>query len=106
MNRSVEILNWNECLNKNVATLGCTWIVLQNVINFLFGFASILAIFLVVWAGIRFVMSEGDKEKIINARKTLTYALIGLTFIGLSFVLFNFITQFTGSQGFFKEVVK
>lgn len=102
MNINFKALSWNSCLSpENVATIDCVPIILQNVINFLIGFAGILSMLLIVWAGIRFVMSEGDKEKIVNARKTLTYALLGLLLVALAFVILNFIFAFTQGNAFF-----
>lgn len=103
----IKTTPWGKCLFsdsklgvKEIATFDCAPIVLQNIINFLVGFAGIVAVFFVIWAGIQFVRSEGDKEKIINARKTLTYALVGLMFVGLSFMLLSLVSQFTGAQNF------
>ena len=95
---------WN-CLfdpgKQKVATLDCVPIILQNAINFLIGFAGVVSVLLIVWAGIRFVLSEGDKEKIVNARKTLTYALLGLLLVALAFVIVNFVVNFAGGETFF-----
>lgn len=78
-----------------VATLACIPIVLQNLINFMALFAGIVCVFLIVFAGYKFVMSEGDPEKIASARKTLTYAIGGFIFVLLSFVILNIIANFT-----------
>lgn len=117
MNNIIKTSDWGACVAKpiidpatgkavQVATLDCISVILQNVVNFLAGFAAVLAVFFIVWAGIQFVKSEGDKEKIVNARKTLTYATLGLLFVALVFIMLNLIAQFTGSQGFFKNVIK
>lgn len=92
---------WGDagCLSaQGVATLNCIPVVIQNVVNFLVIFSGVVAVFLVVWAGYKFVMSEGDPEKIASARKTLTYAIFGFLFVLGSFFLLNLIAQFTGVQ--------
>ena len=101
MNTYFQAQPW-KCLSaEGVATLDCVPIILQNAINFLIGFAGIVSVLLIVWAGIRFVLSEGDKEKIVNARKTLTYALLGLILVATAFVIVQFVFNFTQGTAFF-----
>lgn len=94
--------DWGSCFEGNVATgegvarLTCIWVVLENVINASLVLAAVIAVFLIVYSGVQYVTSSGDKEKVDNARKRLTYAIIGLIFIFLSFLIINFISQFTG----------
>src|SRR3972149_4219971 len=92
------ISDWEKsgCVKDGVATLDCLPFVIQNVINALIVIAGIVAVFMIVYAGYKFVMSEGDPEKISSARKTLVYALAGLIFIFLSFFFLNAISQITG----------
>ena len=94
------ISDWENsgCVKDGVATLDCIPVVVQNVINALIVIAGIVAVFMIVWAGYKFVMSEGDSEKISSARKTLIYAIVGLIFIFLSFVFLNVIAEFTGVE--------
>jgi len=102
MNSNFQAASWNTCLSpEKVATLDCVPIILQNLITFLIGFAGVVSVLLIVWAGIRFVMSEGDKEKIVNARKTLTYALVGLLLVALAFVIVTFFVNFAEGTTFF-----
>ena len=92
------ISDWKSsgCVKDDVATLECIPVVVQNVINALVVVAGIVAVFMIIWAGYKYVMSEGDAEKISSARKTLIYAIVGLIFIFLSFVFLNVIAEFTG----------
>ena len=95
----IPVSDLGNCVSpEGVATLACIPIVLQNIINVLVVVAGIVAVFLVIFSGYRFVMSEGDPEKISVARKTLTYAIFGLVFILLSFVILNAIAKFTGVE--------
>lgn len=92
---------WDKCLSTNsvstgVPTLGCVWIAIQNVINALTALAGVVALFLIVYSGIKFITSGGDKEKLESAKKTLTFAIIGLVFIMFSFVILKIISDLTG----------
>lgn len=79
-----------------IATLSCIWVVISNVVNAALALSAVVAVFLIVYAGFQYVTSGGDKEKVDSARKRLTYAIIGLVFIFLSFLVIKFISQFTG----------
>lgn len=97
--------SWDSCLEPaggastaGVAKLSCIWIVLQNIINASLVLAGVIAVFLIVYSGIQYITSGGDKEKVDHARKRLTYAIIGLIFIFMSFMIINFIATFTGVE--------
>lgn len=93
------IQDWDSCLVEgNVATLRCVPIVLQNIINSMIVIAGIVCVFVIIYAGYKFVMSEGDPEKITSARKTIFYGIAGFILILLSFVLLNIIANLTGVE--------
>lgn len=89
---------WDSCLKPgtDVATLDCIGPLFSNVIIWLFTFAGIVAFFLVVFSGIKFITSGGDAKQVEGARKTLTYAVIGLLIILFSYFLLNIIAGVTG----------
>jgi cytochrome bd-type quinol oxidase subunit 2 len=98
--------DWGTCVKPlegipdatGVATISCIWIVLQNVINAALALSGLVAVFLIIYSGYQYVTSSGDKEKVDNARKRLTYAIIGLVIIMLSFVMINIFSQLTGVE--------
>lgn len=79
-----------------VATLDCVPIIIGNVVFWLLVFAGIVALFLIIISGFKFVTSGGEPKKAEGARKTLTYAIIGLVLILLSFAIVRFIADVTG----------
>ncbi len=81
---------------KDVATLNCIPAVVQNVIYAAFVFAGIVAVILIIYSGIKFILSGGDPKQVEGARKTMTYAIIGFIVILLSFVILNLISNVTG----------
>lgn len=89
-------MTWTECLEDEVATLACIPIVIKNLINWGLIFAGVVALFLIILAGFKFVTSKGDPQEVDNAKKTLTYAIIGLLLILLSFAILNLIGTVTG----------
>lgn len=87
---------WTNCLEGGVAKLSCLTYALQNIVNFAVGFAGALAVILIIYAGVKFIISGGDKEKVEQAKKTLTFAIYGLLFIIFSFFIIFVISQLTG----------
>lgn len=65
-----------------------------NIVNLLIILAIILAFFFLIWGGIKWITSAGDKQGLANAKGTITYALIGLVLAFLSLAILAFITNF------------
>lgn len=93
------ISDWGSCVTADgVATLACIPVVIQNLVNALIIIAGVVCVFLIMWAGYKFIMSEGDPEKVATARKTFIYALVGFLVVLMSFFFLNFIAEFTGVE--------
>ncbi len=54
----------------------------------------------VIYGGLNYIMSEGDKTKVESARRTITFAVIGLIIALLSFFIINFIGKSLGADFF------
>lgn len=63
-------------------------------ITLLFVIAIILSLFYLIWAGIDWMRSEGDKTAIEAARHKLTYAILGLIVVFLSILIVQTIGYF------------
>lgn len=75
----------------------------MNIINLamtmLFVLAEIAALVFVVYAGIQWAMSGGDKQKIQSARNRLMYSIIGLIVITLSLFIVHAIIDLLFNPG-------
>ena len=99
-------MDWTSCtepvynnsgdLVGQAATLNCLPLVIQQLINVALIFAGTVAVIMIIWAGMRFIRSGGDAKQAQGARQTMTWAIIGLVMILLSFAILNFISDFTG----------
>jgi len=89
---------WGEaqCVVDGVATLNCIPAVIKLIIQYLLVFAGIVAIFIIVQSGAKFVLSSGDPKKVEEARNGLIYALLGLLLIAAAFFLVSLVSFFTG----------
>jgi hypothetical protein len=89
---------WSDitgCIVNGVPTLQCIPSLIVNIITWLLTFAGIVGLFLLVFAGLKFINSGGDPKQIENARKTITYGILGILLIFLSFVIINLIGYIT-----------
>jgi TRAP-type C4-dicarboxylate transport system permease small subunit len=63
--------------------------------------AVILCLIYFIWGGINWMMSEGDKQKLNQARQKLVYSIIGLGVVFMSFLMINvFYWFFLGTSAF------
>ncbi len=67
-----------------------------RVINYLFGFAGLVAMGFIVWAGYGMVTAGGNEEKIAGAKTALSHAIIGFFLVLLAFVLIDAIVSLLG----------
>ncbi|OGH10872.1 MAG: hypothetical protein A2857_00975 [Candidatus Levybacteria bacterium RIFCSPHIGHO2_01_FULL_36_15] len=78
--------------NGDVPTLLCIFSALQNIVNALLFFAAFVALFFIMYSGVKFLLATGNPEKIDSAKKTATYAIIGLVLVILAFAVINFLS--------------
>lgn len=64
----------------------------SNIILLTYVIMTLIALLFLIFGGIKYVTSGGDKTKVQGARNTLVYALIGLVIIFLSYFIINLIT--------------
>lgn len=93
----IQDLSATDCVDNGVATLSCIPYVLQNIIFWAFALVGIAAVIFVIYGGVKFVLSGGDPKQVDGARKTITYALIGLALVISAFVIINIIGVVTGA---------
>lgn len=89
-------MSWGNCVVNGVATLNCIFPLFQNIISVLLSFAGIVALFFIIISGFRYMTSGGDPKQLEGARKTLTYAILGLAVVLGSFFVINLIAEATG----------
>ncbi len=72
---------------NNPSTLNSIQAVTAGIINWLLGLAGGLVIIFLIIGGIYYITAAGDEEQIGKAKKIVTYAIIGLIFILVSYTL-------------------
>ena len=96
----------NSALQTSISTttgLGTTspTSVTTSIISWLLGILAILAVALIIIAGLQWMLSQGNEEKVTAARNLLTSALIGLLIIlaayGIALYVIRIFASATGT---------
>lgn len=88
---------WDSCLSPSgVPTLNCASLLFQNVISAALIFVGIVALFFIMYGGIKYILARGDAKQAQAARGILTYAVIGVIIVVSAFFIVNLISQITG----------
>jgi hypothetical protein len=86
-----------DCLKTDVpASLKCVPFFMNNLIGSLMVLSGITAVIFIVLAGIKFITSGGDPVKVEGAKRTMTFAIMGLVIVLLAFVILKIFTVVTG----------
>ncbi len=56
-----------------------------------------ISVIMLIWGGLRYILSGGDNKKVTDAKNTILYAIIGLIVAILAFAIVNFVLNAIGS---------
>lgn len=79
------------CQGLECAGTGEVATILQNIINWIFGFAALVAVLFIIIGGILYVVSAGNTDRAKQARQTILYSVIGLLIIVLSYFVVSLV---------------
>lgn len=89
----------NRCLggpNNDVATLQGFECIFERVLTVASSLAGIAFAVMIVVGGFKLILAGGEKQGLESAKKTFTYAFIGLALVILSWLILLLIQEFTG----------
>jgi hypothetical protein len=96
--QSAHAQDWSaDCIQNGVATLRCIPDLFRNVVNGALMFVGTVAVIMIIYGGIKFVNSGGDQKQTAEARKILTFAILGVILVLGSFAIIYFIGFLTGT---------
>lgn len=88
---------WSDkCVSDGVATIKGFECLFQNIITVIVSLAGFVSLTMLIVGGFQYLTSGGDPKKIAAASATLTYAVIGIIGIIVSWLILLFIKEFTG----------
>lgn len=70
----------------------------NNLITLIYIIAAVVFIFMLLWGALEWISSGGDKEKVSNAKRRITHALVGITLFAVAFAIIRVVGIFTGFQ--------
>jgi hypothetical protein len=73
---------------------------LPSILTFVLVITVILALLYLIWGGIKWITSGGDKGNVETARNQIVAVIVGLILVFLAWFIINFILQFFFGQGF------
>lgn len=62
-----------------------------NITNTILYVVGAIAVLMLVWGGIRYIISGGDSKKVTDAKNTILYALLGLIIAFFAYAIVNFV---------------
>ncbi len=71
-----------NCSSENVVSNIMVWVYLA---------LGIVAVILIIWGGIQYILSEGEPEKTKRAQATITYTIIGLIIVVAAATIVGFV---------------
>jgi len=89
-------MNCNPPTGTDVATISNLSCLFGKVVSYALGLAAIVLFVLLIMSGFKFITSGGDPKALEGAKKTLTYAIIGLIVILVSYLILVLIQTITG----------
>lgn len=67
-------------------------------LNYFLTFIGILLVAIIIYAGFRIIVSQGEEEELTKGRTMIVYAIIGVVIIFLSYTIVDFIGGLTNSD--------
>ncbi len=67
--------------------------VIKEIINLLSAVGGIIAVFMIIIGGFKYMTSGGDSNGAANARNTIIYAAVGLIIVAFAQIIVRFVLQ-------------
>ena len=70
--------------------------VFTKITNTILYAVGIISVVMLIYGGLRYVISGGDSKKVTDAKNTIMYAIIGLIIAILAYAIVNFVINAVG----------
>jgi cytochrome bd-type quinol oxidase subunit 2 len=92
----VELRFGTNCALQNGNVDSTANNILRQIVNIFSVIVGIVAVFMIIVGGLRYITSGGDSSKVNSAKNTILYAIIGLVVVALAQVIVGFVVQRLG----------
>ena len=73
--------------------------IVRNIINIMLYAIGVLSVIMLIWGGLRYVISGGQKEAVTAAKNTILYAIVGLLIAIFAYAIIQFVLNAALSSG-------
>ena len=70
--------------------------VFKNVVSVVVGLGFVALLVMLIWAGFKYLTSGGEPKAVQAAHQTVTWALLGVVFMAVAWIVLQLIKAFTG----------
>lgn len=70
--------------------------VFGSIISVIVGLGFVVLLVMLVWAGIKYLTSGGEPKAVQSAHQTVSWALLGIVFMAIAWLILQLIKVFTG----------
>ena len=70
---------------------GCIPFFIGAIVNGLLGVFGAVFLALIMWGGLRYMLSQGEKDQVQKAKDTIKNAILGMIIVALSYTIANFV---------------
>ena len=70
--------------------------VFTEIVNTILLAVGFISVIMLIWGGLRYIVSGGDSKKVTDAKNTVIYAVIGLIIAILAYAIVNFVISTVG----------
>ncbi|HOU75801.1 MAG TPA: pilin [Candidatus Dojkabacteria bacterium] len=74
--------------------------VIRRFLNVASAVAALIAVVILIYGGIQYMISSGDSNKTEKAQNTIIYAIVGLVITAIAWLVIGFILNVLGGSGF------
>jgi hypothetical protein len=78
-------------VNPNKQGINAVFPLLGNIISILLFASGVLALVMILVGAFQYVTSAGNPQNVAQAKRTLTFAIVGLAIVILALVIVNFV---------------
>ena len=71
-------------------------LIIKNITDLLLWAAGIAALFMILWGGIQYITAYGDEGKAENAKKILTWSIVGVIVVMLARIILQYVGSLLG----------
>jgi len=87
----------SDCVSQGVATIKGIECVFEKLISPVPALLALVAVGIIIYSGIRLMLSGSDPKAVDAAWKSFTWAVIGLILLSAAWIIISLIGKFTGA---------